>query len=99
MKQTNTDMKHETVQNSYLQTTLIKGVSIVAAAFLAGLGGGTFTAIRVLGADHFTTISNTNRISALEEGRKELLTKEVFEARMNPISKSIDDIVRLHQKP
>lgn len=75
-------------QQAY-QISAWKAISIVGGAILVSVVGTAFAVGTTLNSDHFLTISNTDRISAIEETavRQDVLTEQ-----LEPIKDDVREI-------
>ena len=85
--------KNETIavmaQEQAYQISAWKAISILAGAVLVSVVGTAFTVANTVNSDHFLTVSNTDRISAIEETS---VRQDVLVEQLTPMRADIAEI-------
>ena len=78
------------------QDTRISGKTLLGvffSALVSGLVGGAFLAYRTLNNDHFTIISHSEKLMALEEADRNFVERSVYQADQREINYKLDLIL------
>ena len=92
--------KHEHIQvmaqEQAYQISAWKAISILAGAVLVSIVGTAFTVANTVNSDHFLTVSNTDRISAIEKTtvRQDVLVEQLAPMRADILEIKAD--IKLH---
>ena len=76
-------------QEQAYQISAWKAISILAGAVLVSVVGTAFTVANTVNSDHFLTVSNTDRISAIEETS---VRQDVLVEQLTPMRADIAEI-------
>ncbi len=96
--------KNETIavmaQEQAYQISAWKAISILAGAVLVSVVGTAFAVAGTLNSDHFLTVSNTDRISAIEETsvRQDVLVEQLTPMRNDIVEIKTDIKLLLREK-
>jgi len=89
-----------TANEQAYQITAWKALAIVGGAILVSIVGTAFAVGSTLNSDHFLTVSNTDRISAIEKTtvRQDVLTEQLTPMRedIKEIKADIKQLLREH---
>lgn len=72
-----------------IEVSLRWAISVVLGAVLTGLVGGSFFALRVANADHFTIIATASQV---EDIKKDYVPRTEIEKRLDDIKSSLSEI-------
>ena len=78
-----------TANEQAYQITAWKALAIVGGAILVSIVGTAFAVGSTLNSDHFLTVSNTDRISAIE---KTTVRQDVLTEQLTPMQEDIKEI-------